>query len=382
LAVQFTPRVFFLQVSNELLRSYFDSREELRDFEWDRFSLSASDPLHDAWSALPERSRDETENELRAVAELATRDGLALIEDEAREHGLDLASEFAANGDVLQKVFGVFLKYRRVFDVARQLRHVDRLNGRYWRRRTGVPSIEPDTSAAARRTLGDALSAYYRREGRGEFCDVHAYRRGAKHCFVAYPEDTSETVLGYESGRLQAKRHKFAFEVVFVLDPEAGTLDLHARGDKGVHIDLQQIFARTILKTELPPESGAVIPFRLEHLKRRGVAFPTEQNDLVRQVRVKALRVEVLGGGRLTFDAGPMRDAVNVYDVMERSLDGQRLPLSNINVDAATMQMVFAWPEGQRTLTFDVRPDRCTLHDAPEELVARKYLRRWEIACA
>lgn len=382
MAVEFTPRVFFLQVPNELLKSYFESRDELRGFAWERFSLADEDPLHEAWSELPERSREETDGELRAVHEMAARDGWTLIEDEAREQGLDLAAELDPREDLLIRAFRVFLKYRRVFDVARQLRHVDRLNGRYWRRRVGVPATLPDVSPEARRDLGGALSAYYRPEGRGGFCDVHAYRRGARTCYVAYPEDTAETVLGYESGRLAAKRHKFAFEVVYVLDPAAGTLDLHARGDKEVHADLQQIFARTVLKTDLPPESGVAVPFRLDHLKRRGVAFPTEQNDLVRHVRLKALRLAVLGGGRLIFDAGPMRDGIDVHDLMERSLGGQRLPLANVNVAAATMQMVFAWPDGQRTLTFDVRPDRCTLHDAPEELVARKYLRRWEIACA
>lgn len=381
MAAQFTPRVFFLQVSNESLKSYFESRDELRDFEWGRYALSATDPLHDAWSLLPERSRQETEAEFRAVSELATREGLGEIVAEAQRRGVDLTSELATNVGPVEKAFRVFLRYRRVFDVARQLVRVDHLSSRYWRRRTDVPRVAPDTSRTARTELGRALSAYYRREGRGEFCDVHCYLRGSRHYFVAFPEDVSETLLGYDGGRLSAKCHKGAFEVVYAFDPEAGALDLNAQGDRNQHADLQRIFARTILNTELPPECGRPAPFRIDRLKRRGFPFPTDPADGVRDVRVKALRLRVLGSAKLTFDAGPWRSNIDVYDVMERSLDGQRLPLSNIDVDAVTLQMVFEF-DRRKTLTFDMHEDSCNLRDEPEHVVAKRCLRRWEIACA
>jgi hypothetical protein len=258
---------------------------------------------------------------------------------------------------------------------------VDHLSSRYWRRRTDVPRVAPDTSHEARAALGHALSAYYRREGRGEFCDVHCYLRGSRHYFVGFPEDLSETLLGYDDGRLRAKSHKGAFEVVFVFDPETGALDLNAQGDKEAHADLQLIFARTILKIDLPPDSGQPPPFRLDRLKQRGFAFPTDPADGVREVRVKALRLRVLGDAKLTFDAGPWRKRIDVYDVMERALDGQRLPLSNIDVDAVTLQMVFDF-ERRKTLTFDMFQDACNLREEPEHVVAKRCLRRWEISCA
>ena len=119
-------------------------------------------------------------------------------------------------------------------------------------------------------------------------------------------------------------------------------------------------------------------------LKERGFSFHTEPGDQVREVRVKKLRLAVMGhrGATLDFNAGHIRYGNNVYDFMEPALRGYRMPLANVNVDVATIQMVFAWPSGPRTLTFDLWPDSCNLRDAPEHLVAKRCLRRWELACA
>lgn len=386
MAAQFTLRLFFLQVSNELLRSYFASREELRDFEWDGYSLSASDPLHDAWSALPERSRNETESELRAIAELGTREGLPILIEQARLLGIDLAAELDPRAGLWEQSLRTFLKYRRAFDAARQVHRVEHLHGRYWRTRAGLPRTTPETTPAIRSALEESLSAYfYGKDRRPEDqCAVHFLRRAEKVCYVGYPQDAAESVLGYEGGQLRARSQRFVREVVFAYDPVAGTLDTHAHGDQRRHDELQQIFSRVVLGQELPPDGSSPQPYRPNVLKTRGFRFPTESEDQVREVRVKALRLEVLGhrGSTLDFDAGPLRYRNDVYDLVEPSLRGHNMPLANVNVHVATIQMVFAWPKGPRTLTFDVWPDSCNLRDAPEHLVARRCLRRWEIACA
>jgi hypothetical protein len=381
LVVPFSPRAFFLQVPSELLKSYFEGRGELLDFPWDRFSLSASDPLHDAWCELPEASRDQSETELRAVADLGTPEGLPHLLEQGRLQGVDLAGAFASCQGGWHKAFWAFLHCRRVFDAARQIHQVEQLHGRYWHQRRQMPSRAPDASPAARRDLGHALSAYYRPEDRGAYCDVHRYRRGEKDLFIAYPQDVVESVLGYEQGTLRARSHRSVFEVVFAYDAGAGTLDVHAHGGRAVHRDLQQIFSRVILGAELPPE-GAPTPYCLDHLKTRGFHFPTDPEDAVREVKVKALRLNVLGFGRVNFDAGALRDRRDVYNLVDGYLDARGFPLSNVNVDDVRLQMVFDFAEGPRVLSFGVKPDSCTLRDAPEHLVAMKCLRLWEIARA
>ncbi len=381
--VRFSPPVFFLQVSNELLRTYFARRGELTDFPWRRFTLGNCDPAFEAWCALPEGSREESESELRAVAELGTREGLALLVEQARLRGIDITRDIDRLSGLWHRAFWVFVVHPDVFDAARQLHHVDHLHGRYWRTRGGLVTRLPDESSATRSALGEALSAYFReRQGGGEYCDVHCYHRAGKHWFLAYPQDVPESVLGYEEGALRSRSQRPVFEVVYAFDPAAGTLDLHARGDRRMHEDLQKIYSRVVLGADLPPETLPPSPYRIDRLKRRGFPFPVDPADQIQEVRVKALRLRILGGGRLTFDAGPIRQRTDVYDLMERTLDGERLPLSNVDVDVATLQLVFAWAKGPRTLTFNLRADSCNLRDAPEHLVARRCLRRWEFACA
>jgi hypothetical protein len=383
LPLPFSLQVFFRRVPNELLREYFEGRDELRGFEWDRFTLSATDPLHDAWRALPEASRDQTECELHAVHDFATHEGLDRLREQGLAHGVDLAPQLAARGDVFDRAFFVFLRCRRVFDAARQLHRVDHLDGRSWRTRADLPRRDPDVTPAVRSALGDAVAAYFRKKGAGAHCDVQDYRRGDKRVLVAYPQDVAEAVLGYESGKLREKAERPVFQVVFSFDPGAGTLDLHVQGGARVHRDLQQIFSRVVLGEELPDDPGVVTPYRLNPLKHRGFAFPLEPADGVREVRVKALRLAVLGrGARIGFDAGPLRERTNVYDLMEGSLRTDGLPLSNIDVDDVTMQMVFAHDQGPRILTFGMTKRSCELRDGPEHAVARRCLKRWEIACA
>lgn len=379
----FTPRVFFLHVPNELLKAYFDRRGELRDFEWDRFTLSSSDPLYEQWRDLPEVARVESEGELRAVADLGTRHGLALIQAEARGRGVDL-SRMPAHVGPWHQALWVFLEHRDVFAAARQSLRIERLNRRHVRTRGGLPRLAPDLSREVCGNLRDALVAYFRRkiEGTSENCVVHAYRSEERFRFVAYPEDLCDSFLAYRQGELRAENRRPVLEVVFTYDALAGTVEIFARGDRRRHEELAQIFSRVVLGADLAPEAKPPARYRLNVLKRRGIAFPTDVSDHVREVRVKALRLGVLGGGRLTVDAGPMRDHVSVYDVMDRSLHSERLPLSNIDVEVATLQMVFSWVEGPRTLTFDVRPDHCNLGEAPEEQVARRCLHRSEIVCA
>ena len=379
----FTPRVFFLHVPNELLKAYFERRGELRDFEWDRFTLSSSDPLYDAWRDLPETARVASEGELRAIAALGTRHGLALIHAEARGRGVDLAG-LPVHGNLWHQALWVFLTHREVFDAARQSFRIEQLNRRHVRTRGGLPRLAPDLSNGVCSNLRDALVAYYRRkvEGSGDNCVVHAYRHDERFRFVAYPEDLCDAFLEYRQGELRAENRRPVLEVVFTYDALAGTVEVFARGDRRRHEDLAQIFSRVVLGADLPPASKPPARYRLNVLKRRGIVFPTDVSDHVREVRVKALRLAVLGGGRLTVDAGPMRNHVSVYDVMDRSLHTERLPLSNIDVEVATLQMVFSWAEGPRTLTFDVRPDYCNLGDAPEERVARNCIHRSEIVCA
>ncbi len=388
--MQYTPKAFFRLVPKNLLRRYFAERDELTDFSWDDVEDGGDvTPLFEAWHELEPRSRAETESTFRAVWDLSTTQGGVVLAEEGRFHGHDFAGEFEAREGHQHRAFWVMLEHPRVFHVATNLNHADRLHRRYWRTRNDLPKREPDDSEPSLRALGTALSAYYAQEGRGADCDVECYlRAGRKHYYFAYPADYASTFTGYVGSRLVRRAQQPAFEVVFVYDPVEGTLDLHAHGGKKVATQLQTIFSRVILGEDLGPEDRVVTPFELNGLKDRNFPFPTDPEDGIEEVRVKALRLSVMGRhdrGRLTFEVDARRGTKALYDLLEKSLNQQRVPLSNVNVTLATIQMVLTRPDNKtKTLTFNVSfPESCNLpRDNPEGMKAREYLRRWGIARA
>ncbi len=385
MVTQFTPRVFFLSVSNDLLKSYFAHRGELLDVPWERFTLSSTDPVHEAWRALPPASRDAVEAELRAIAELGTPDGLRLVTEEARVRGIALPPPPVGRRGGWDYALRVFLEHREIFEVARRFDRADRLNGRYWRRRTGLPRVAPDVSPGACVSLGAAVAAYFQhRDDRGQHCAVRwDVRGGTRHYFVAYPQDAAEVVAVYDArGELVHDVCRRPFLVVFVWDEADGTLEVHAKGDRRLHTDLQQVFARVILDQDLPPESQPAPPYRLNLLKRRDFVFPIEAGEGIADVRVKELRVALLGGGRVNFDAEHLRRQRNVYDLLEPAMRGYGLPLSNVDVDRVQLQLAFDFTRGSRVLPVVMTPYHWSLRDGPEHVVAKRLLTLAGLACA
>jgi hypothetical protein len=177
-----------------------------------------------------------------------------------------------------------------------------------------------------------------------------------------------------------------AFEIVFIFDPQEGALELYAQGGKPVHESLQTIFCRTILGQELSPEAPNGHPYELNGLKSRDFAFPTDPEDGIEEVRVRKLRLSVLGASkrRITLEADPAAHKDDIYSMMSNHLNRQNLPDSVINVTQATLSIrwVNSGQGRQQTLTFDLSfPDSSNLKSKREEQrqVAEKYLKRWGI---
>jgi hypothetical protein len=121
-----------------------------------------------------------------------------------------------------------------------------------------------------RKMLGQAISKYYwDTQGRGEHCQVEVYLRREKiHYFFPYPADYADTVIIYDDlGDLQRQLQQAAFEVIFAYNESSGTLDLFVQGDKNLRRDIEEIFARLILKVELPTEIAERQPYELNGLR-------------------------------------------------------------------------------------------------------------------
>src|ERR1017187_7038691 len=156
-------------------------------------------------------------------------------------------------------------------------------------------------------------------------CKVEVYLRREKiHYFFAYPADYADTVIIYNDlGALERQLQKAAFEVVFAYNESSGTLDLFVQGDKNLRRDMEEIFARLVLKEELPEEGAGRQPYELNGLRSRDFDFPTDPEDSIQDVRVKALRLSIVGPGfgRITFESDARRKRGDIYDLMEKSLN-------------------------------------------------------------
>lgn len=379
--MQYAPKLFFLQVANDLLREFFDARGELRDFPWVALAPDDADSLYDAWLKLPDASRADAESQFRAVFGLAYAEGVVGLIDEGRFQGVDLTTVLEARDGSVEKVFYVFLRHRRVFDVASRFDHADRLNRRYWQIRKDIPRKKPDVARPTRAKLADALSALYReQQGRGEKCQIECYLRGGTHhYFFAYPADFATTFAEWSGESLERKAHKPAFEIVFIYNEQEGTLSLHVTGTKELKAALQRIFAEVILGVELGPESAAAAPFVLGPLKHRDFRFQTEPTDAIREIRVRSLRLDVLGSGdRITIQPPARRRDRSVYDAMDSNLDSRQLPLSNVDVSFAELQFVFDLGDGKtKTVSCNLSgKNSCNLRDTAEHLKAKEILKR------
>jgi len=120
----------------------------------------------------------------------------------------------------------------------------------------------------------------------------------------------------------------------------------------------------------------------LNGLKNRAFAFPTEPEDRITEVRLRQMRLSIVGNERkrITFEVPPKGAPADIHDLVQEALHEQRLPLSMVNVTSAVIQMRFNNGNGRRDKTVSFRismPDSCNLKDKPEHLVAKKYLKLW-----
>jgi hypothetical protein len=327
MAHQYSPKMFLRQAPNALLEVYVERRGQLGDLSWDGLEETEIDAIYAAWQALPKEERDQIELDFQAIDDMACAEGVIAILEEGQFHGEDLAAELAAREGFHHKAFWTFLERSRIFEVASLLDHVDNLNRRYWLRRKDMPKKDLDLSQQARADFEASLSTLYqRRQARGGRCRMEPYlRRGRYHYIFAYLEDYASTFVGWRAdGEFERRPQRSAFEVVFIYDPVDGTLDLYAQaqGDKELKTELQQIFSRVFLHEDLGAEGRGSHSYDLNGLKRP-FAFPTDPEDGVLDIRVKKLRLTVIGnpGRRITLEGDPNHGRDDVYALMAEALD-------------------------------------------------------------
>lgn len=379
---KFNPRQFFRVASNHALSTYFAQIPGFPALEWASMRETQVDPIIDGLAGLDEESRARVESDLTLIHGLADELGLQAVLDEARFHDVDLEPEWQDLDGFHEKLIATYLRERSWLVAAGRLRDADKLPAGRWLRRTGVAVEQMRDDKPARDELGTALAAYLRQaQGRGYHCEVEALRRGEAIYFFAYPEDYSRVEGEYIEGHLDRRPRRFATEMVFVLRPEANTLDTWFAAPKKVVSDIEDIFGRVILGRQLGELVDSKPVYQLNALKERDYTFAIEPGHGLDEIRVQSLRLAILGrrADRVTVEADTTEDPFAVYDLLDDTLgrQGSRIPLALVNITRVKLQARFS-PDGRRgrnTKTFELtHPNGCSLEHQGRDAMIRACL--------
>jgi len=389
MAKQFDPRKVLKHVSNNLLREFFSRHAVLGDVPWGEMGETHIEPVFEGWQKMPERDRLEVQVILQDVNELADERGLNVLVEEAQRWAPDRADQLAALEGRHDKAMWVYLNLPEAFDEAALFARADALAaGRYWAKRNSLPKKEILPDEGLRTALADALTEYYwPAQMRGQHCSVEHYRRtNGTEYFFAYLDDYPDSHIVFDdAGQMQKRSDRYAFTNVFAYCPNDGALELFAKGGRKVITPLQTLFCKAVLDEDVEPDDPTDVPYHLDHLKDRSVPLPTDPADRIAEVQVRSLRLEIIGSPRrrITLDADPQGHRGDIYQMIDRYLDSNSLPLAKLHVIHARFCLTFMH-EGKgraKTLTFNVSLKSSDLKSKTDEMraIGERCLKLWEI---
>jgi hypothetical protein len=386
MAQNYSLKTFLRVADKALLRRYLASKTIGEDLDWDSVTERKIEPVFDAIVGAPRALQADMDRDFREINDMDSEGARHTIIGEGAFHELDLAETFQGMDSHLDAAFWTFLEHPRVFDVASQFTHADGLPGRSWRKRIDLPDGDPATDEGSWTKLGDAIGKYYReKEGRGQVCHVDHYKREDQLYWFAYPQDHATTALEYDAHR-EFKRRTVqpAFEVIFVFEPEFGTLDTYVKGKQEIVEDLEEIWGRAIMGLELGPPTYLGEIYKLEPLKRKDFPFPVDPTSGIEDVRVRLMRLKIPGPGnqRITLEANVGEDRETVYRLLGKITEGGKIPLDHVYLSQVELQIVFRDEGRRKGKVLNCRisyPNHCSLKHDPKDEIAREHLVKWGI---
>lgn len=385
MARHYSPKAFLLEAPNRLLKQYFERLEIGSDISWEHLAERDTDLIYRACETAKEDLRRQMDDDFRSIHSMADEGGTQLLIDTGHSqfHNVDFLKIFEQAESHLERSFLAFLSYYDVFEEASFFHYADNLGN--WRTRDQLPEMQKQPDTESRKRFEQDLSEYYRRkEGRGYGCQIDYYKRENKHYWFAHPEDYAVARLVYtEDHQLSKETQRPAFELIFDYSEQDNILRIYAKCDKATLTDLQKVFGRAILGVDLgdPPANGVI--YELDALRERSFQFHLELEDGVETVKVKKLKLKVMGSDqRITLETTAKRDSKEIYNLLDKVLAGGELPRDLLTVASVGLQLVFISNRSKRskTLSFNVSyPDSCSLKLDPKHELAKSLLKRWKL---
>lgn len=379
----------FRQTPNLLLQEFFQRAGLLAEVPFEHLAKRQIEPIIEAVNALPVSVLAPVESDLHDVFTLADKAGTLIMIDLATYYDVDLVDRLADMENHYHRAMWLYLNpvhgdvdlYNRSLSLAR----AKDLTFAKSKRLRGLPVVTPATDPQSRAAFAEALKELYRLQGRGHHCQVdHQIRPNPlRYFFFCYPEDYTTSDLAYQGDELGRASRKPVFELGFIYEPEAGTLETAAPGGAKEVRRIQEAFCRHILRVDLPEQIGGEESLNLNPLRSPRFAFVTDESDGVEGVDLLAMRCSFRKcglAGRLTFE----READStVHQVMAFSLDAKHLREEDLHVTMVKVRIRWiGGPDGRATTdTFTLTwPDACSLKPGPRHSAIFRLLRRWGIS--
>lgn len=390
MAKHFDPRKVLRQISNPLLKEFFDRRGELRNVAWEELTETRIEPVFEAWQQLPERPRKEVQVTLQDVVELADERGLSVLAEEVKLRCPEREAEFNSWDGRADRAMWVYLNVPEAFEEAALFARADALAaGRYWIKRNGLPRQQLTVSAQTTAELQGALTGFYwPTQMRGCHCRVEHYTRanGAEY-FFAYLDDYPDNHLVFDDdGQVEKRSDRYAFENVFVFTPDDGALELFARGGRKVNAALQEAFCQSVLGVDAGDTDPLKPAYQLDHLLDENFPLRTDPADHVAEARIVRLRLEPKAAplSYIELKADPKGHPSEIFQMLAHYCSTQNVSPGRVRVRQVSFRVTFMQDGVGRpkTLSFNVSsPDSCDLKSKTDDMrtVGERCLKLWRI---
>lgn len=390
MAKHFDPRKVLRQISNPLLKEFFDRRGELRNVAWEELTETRIEPVFEAWQQLPERPRKEVQVTLQDVVELADERGLSVLAEEVKLRCPEREAEFSGWDGRADRAMWVYLNVPEAFEEAALFARADALAaGRYWIKRNGLPRQQLTVSNRTTSDLQAALTGFYwPTQMRGCHCRVEHYTRasGAEY-FFAYLDDYPDNHLVFDDeGQVEKRSDRYAFENVFVFMPEDGALELFARGGRKVNAALQEAFCQSVLGVDAGDTDPLKPAYQLDHLLDENFPLRTDPVDRVADARIARLRLEPKAAplSYIEVKADPKGHPSEIFQMLVHYCKTQNVSPGRVRVRQVSFRVTFMHDGVGRpkTLSFNVSsPDSCDLKSKTDDMraVGERCLKLWGI---
>lgn len=376
---------FFKRAPKEWLMRYFELHGVLVGVNWGAVSVRNVDELAVAFSKIAADIRGPMVEDFVNIKLLATPAGKVQIIDEAAYHGVqeEVARKLAELNDIFACVFYVRLEQRNVWDGAVFYATADTKPKRYWHKRINMPKLGRLPTDDDGLGLANAVSELFlTREGRGGHCEVRQLRRGERadrEYYFAYPQDHKLNTIQYHDGKIAKRPYNPAFEIIFEHNDSEQTLSIWHHGSKDRAKDLQQVFARSVLGTEIvrdSPRDDRV--YDLDCFLDDDFAFRPAPVLGIAKVEVRKIAIRVLGGDPHIISVDLGADAA--AHVLSRRVKAATsdVPASLRKVARVGCRVTFELnpsEERAKTRSFEVAwPNSCSLQNDAHGILIQRML--------